>query len=265
VPFMHEAAIQRSIRLPTLALLFVVLLGLCAPIAWTQQHDQPSMPDMPGMDHGDMKPDIGPEDPAVVAKRLADKRESEFNHHLAGFLVILAGIFIFAEDRLSKRWPLVRYAWAMCFLAAGVFLLVFSDTEIFPFGPQSFWYAITHNREDLQHKIFAVILLALGYVQFERTRGKFKAWWTAWFFPVVALAAAILLTFHVHGGNMHAPHAMERMEHIQGEHRWFAVTGIAIGVTSGLAQTPQKWQQFFKKAWAASLVILGVLLMLYTE
>ena len=31
------------------------------------------------------------------AKLLADKKESEFNHHLAGFFVILAGVFILAE------------------------------------------------------------------------------------------------------------------------------------------------------------------------
>src|SRR6266436_951509 len=43
-------------------------------------------------------------DPAVQRKLLADKKESEFNHHLAGFFVILAGIFIFAEGVLTCRW-----------------------------------------------------------------------------------------------------------------------------------------------------------------
>jgi hypothetical protein len=36
--------------------------------------------------------------------------ESEFNHHLAGFFVILAGLFILAEGVLSQRWALFRLA-----------------------------------------------------------------------------------------------------------------------------------------------------------
>src|SRR5205823_8334909 len=78
---------------------------------------------------------------------LADKQESEFNHRLAGFFVIVAAIFIFSESYLGKRWSLVRYVWPVCFLAAGLFLLVFSDTEIWPFGPQTPWRSEEHTSE----------------------------------------------------------------------------------------------------------------------
>jgi hypothetical protein len=239
--------------------LYVFLVFLFAPLAQCQQQDMDSMPGM------NMSATATPEDPAQAAKRLADKRESEFNHHLAGVLVAFAGIFILAQDPLAKRWPLVRYAWPVCFFAAGLFLLIFSDTEIWPFGPQSPWYAITHNTEDLQHKIFAVILLAVGYVEFQRARGRLTAPWAAWFFPVVGAAGAILLLFHVHGGDMQAPHAMESMERIQMQHRWFAATGFGIAIANGLAETPQRWQQYFRKIWPALLIVLGALLTQYTE
>jgi putative copper resistance protein D len=208
------------------------------------------------------------EDPADAAKRLADKRESEFNHHLAGIFVILAGIFILAEAHLANRWLLVRYVWPMCFFAAGLFLLVFSDTEIWPFGPQSPWYAITHNVEDLQHKLFAVILLAIGYVEFQKARGRFKSLWAVWFFPFAGAAGAVLLLFHVHGGDMQAPHAMETMEHIQKQHFWFAATGLGIALTNGaagLVNSTKKWHVFLRAAWPALLIVLGVLLTQYTE
>jgi hypothetical protein len=239
--------------------LYVFLVFLFAPLAQCQQQDMDSMPGM------NMSATAAPEDPAQAAKRLADKRESEFNHHLAGVLVAFAGIFILAQDPLAKRWPLVRYAWPVCFFAAGLFLLIFSDTEIWPFGPQSPWYAITHNTEDLQHKIFAVILLAVGYVEFQRARGRLTAPWAAWFFPVVGAAGAILLLFHVHGGDMQAPHAMESLERIQMQHRWFAATGFGIAIANGLAETPQRWQQYFRKIWPALLIVLGALLTQYTE
>lgn len=131
--------------------------------------------------------------------------------------------------------------------------------------PQSLWYGITHNIEDLQHKIFAIILLALGYVALQRARGRWENLWTAWFFPVVGTAGAILLLFHVHSGDMQAPHAMATMEHIQNQHRWFSATGLGIALTNGLAETPQNWQQLFKLAWPAMLIVLGVLLAQYTE
>jgi copper resistance protein D len=241
-------------------LMFVLLVFVFAPFARSQQQDD--MDHMPGMN---MSSPAGVEDPAKAAKRLADKQESEFNHRLAGILVVLAGIFILGQDQLAKRWPLARYAWPMCFLAAGLYLLIFSDTEMWPIGPQSPWYAITHNVEDLQHKTFAILLLALGYVELQRSRGRWTAAWTAWFFPVAAAAGAILLLFHVHGGDMQAPHAMQAMEKIQSEHRLFAATGFGVALTKGLAETPQSWQRFFRKVWPVLLIVLGALLTQYSE
>src|SRR5260370_17287731 len=75
-------------------------------------------------------------DAAHQRKLLADKKESEFNHHLAGFFVILAGIFILGQGALARRRSVLRFAWPACFLLSGLFLLVFSDTELWPFGPQ---------------------------------------------------------------------------------------------------------------------------------
>jgi len=245
--------------LRALALSSVCLAFMFEPFVRPQQHDMDTMPEMNG------ETPSATEEQAAAAKWLMDKQESEFNHHLAGFAVIFAGLFILAASKLDKRWPLVRCAWPACFFMAGVFVLIFSDTEMWPFGPQSPWYAITHNAEDLQHKIFAVILLALGYVEFQRARGRLKATWTVWFFPIVGAAGAILLLFHVHSGDMRVPHAMAHMEHIQKQHRWFATAGLGVALANALAERPQKWQQFFKTAWPLLLIVLGVLLTRYTE
>jgi len=242
-----------------IALLAISLVFLFSTLSWAQEHDMASMPGM------NMSSPAASEGPAQAAKHLADKKESEFNHHLAGLFVIVAGMFILSESYLAKRWPLAHFFWPMCFLAVGLFVLIFSDTEIWPFGPQSPWYAITHNGEDLQHKVFSLILLAIGYVELQRARGRLTAPWANWFFPVVGVVGAILLLFHVHGGDMQAPHAMESMEHIQRQHRWFAATGLGVALANGLAGAPQKWHQLFKKAWPALLIVLGVLLTQYTE
>ena len=244
-------------------LMVLALLPVCIVFLFPQSARSQSrnMDNMPGMNMNTSAPG----DPATAAKRLADKQESERNHHLAGVLVVFAGVFILAEIYLAKGQPLVRYAWPACFIAAGLFLLVFSDTEIWPFGPQTPWYAITHSVEDFQHKIFAVILLTLGYVELQRARGKLTSTWFSWCFPVIGVLGAILLLFHVHGGDMQAPNAMETMVHIQKQHRWFATVGLGAALTNALAKTPRSWHQYFTKTWPALLLVLGVLLIRYTE
>ena len=163
------------------------------------EHESMDM-DMSMPDHASS----GPEQQAAIK----DKKESEFNHHLAGFLVVLAGLFLVGEGRLRQNRPWTRFAWPACFLVCGVFLLVFSDTELWPFGPQNWWYGLTHNPEDLQHKAFAAILLALGAIEIERARGVLRTAWAAWVFPALAAVGSVMLLFHEHHGGVtqYRPH-----------------------------------------------------------
>lgn len=204
-------------------------------------------------------------DAAQQSKLLADKKESELNHRLAGFFIILAGVFILAEGALPRRWPFLRFAWPSCFLLSGLFLLAFSDTELWPFGPQSWWYGLTHNPEDLQHKTFAVILLALGVFEVQRARGIFKSAWAGWMFPALAFCGSVMLLFHEHHSGMHGADHMKAMARIQAEHLNFAATGFGIGALKGLSELRTRWQVMFARLWSLLIIVLGVFLMLYTE
>jgi copper resistance protein D len=198
-------------------------------------------------------------------KLLADKKESEFNHHLAGFFVILAGAFTLVAGAWTRRWSFLRFVWPSCFLLAGLFLFIFSDTELWPFGSQSWWYGLTHNLEDLQHKIFAVILLALGVLEIQRARRTFKSARLGWVFPILACTGSVMLLFHEHHTGMHHAGHMETMARIQAEHRSFAATGFGIGICKGLSEVSTQWKLTFQTLWSLLMVVLGVLLMLYTE
>jgi copper resistance protein D len=240
-----------------------------APVTRAQEHDH-AMHDHEG--HEGMDKPAQPTDPATAAAdralQLAWKKESEANHHIAGVLVIIAGLFVLVEPVFRQRLPFLRFIWPLCFLFAGLFLLIFSDTELWPFGPQSWWYGLTHNSEDLQHKTFAVILLGLAYIEIQRARGMLKAAWAAAVFPVLAACGSILLLFHEHrsgmGGADHAAH-MVVMHRIQSEHLAFSITGLGIGLTKGLSEVRFRWQPLFAKLWPILMIILGILLTLYTE
>ena len=251
-------------RLAVATAVFAVLLVSSAATA--SAGSQPMHSD-PGGHEGMSMPMDEPDqmNASQQGKLLADKKESEFNHHLAGLFVILAGVFILAQGTLPQRWSYLRFAWPSCFLLSGLFLLIFSDTELWPFGPQSWWFGLTHNPEDLQHKTFAVILLALGIFEVQRVRGVLKSAWAKWLFPVLACCGSVLLLFHEHHSGMHGAAHMTTMARIKAEHFNFAATGFGIGVFRGVSEVPTRWQVLFAKLWPLLMILLGVLLVLYHE
>ena len=250
---------MRSARLMFLPVVLMAALPSFQPVVHAQDH---SMHDM----HAGMTmPMEDSADPALKVKLLADKRESEFNHHLAGFLVLLAGVFLLAEKSVRERWPLLRLVWPACFLLSALFVLVWSDTELWPFGPQSWYYGLTHHAEVLQHKTFAILLLSLGVIEIQRARGMLKAAWSSWAFPILAVIGSSMLFFHDHRAGMHGPNPMELMHRIQSEHFSYSIAGFGIGLSKGLAETRLPWKSFFERLFPALLMVLGALLMVYIE
>ena len=255
-------------RLSLVVILLLTMTGLLTPAITLAQAEQPMHHDHAG-NQGMGMPMDEPMDEAtrarLEAKILADKQESEFNHHLAGFFVAAAGIFVLFQSSLARRWPSVKYVWPACFLVAGIFLLVWSDTELWPFGHRHWLEALQNNREVLQHKTFAVLLLLLGAIEFGRVRGRLLAAWSGWVFPLVAICGSILLIFHQHEGGMVGEHHMETMARIQSQHLSYTVCGLGIGLTKGLSELETFRAGFFAKLWPLFLVTLGVLLMFYKE
>ena len=247
IPRLNDAATWRLIM--RAAVLPIMLLALLMP----QQASTQEQSDQQGQEGMSMSMEK-PQDSAQLAKLLADKRESEFNHRLAGVLVIVAGVFMLFHENLGKRLPSAKYVWPATFLVSGVFLLGWSDTELWPFGNQV-----------RQHKTYAVLLLGLGLVEWLRANGTLRAAWSRWVFPAVATAGSILLLFHEHGGGMHGANHMAVTERIKSEHLSFAITGFAIGLTNGLSGTNGTWRRVFSRIWPVLMVVLGVLLFFYRE
>src|SRR5262245_7781465 len=110
---------------------FLFFVSLSAIPAWSlnasgASAQQPAQHEHAGHE-GMQMPMDEPQDPAaqarLQAKVLADKKESEFNHHLAGLFVVIAGVFMLFQTNLTKRWPAVKFVWPACFLLAGIFIL----------------------------------------------------------------------------------------------------------------------------------------------
>jgi hypothetical protein len=197
-------------------------------------------------------------------KILADKKESEFNYHLAGFFVVLGGVFMLAQALMNK-WPLSRFVWPASFFVSGIFVLVWSDTELWPFGTRQWLVALQNNREVLQHKTFAVLLLGLTCIEYLRVEGTLNTAWSKLVFPALAVGVSILLLFHEHQGGMMGPNHMEVMARIQFEHLSYATVGIGIGLGKLLAEVRTRGRNVFATVWPLLMAGLGILLMFYRE
>ena len=200
-------------------------------------------------------------------KEEADKRFSEFNHRFSGIFVFLVGIVALLQPLLARRFGVIRYLWFFLFLIPGVYLLFFSDPESWPIGNQTLYYVITENMQVLQHKIFSLVLLALSAVEYFRVRGKLQALWTTFLFPAFAGAGAALLLWHSpqsHAAGMD-PAAHQAMLAIENQHIHFAVVGFGIAISKAIADTERFHPRLMRILFAALMLVLGLLLITYTE
>jgi len=133
-----------------------------------------------------------------VAEQDPNKPASELNHHLAGYALIAIGALVIAGYSSEKLRPL-QLVWPLLFVAAGLFLAAWSDAEIWPRGNLSWRFLIYHDAEARLHKIYALLLMLIGIIEYLRARGKLNRFWRTWAFPLLALVGAGLLLFHDHG------------------------------------------------------------------
>lgn len=125
------------------------------------------------------------------------KDSSEQNHHIAGFALIGVGLMVIAGN-VSPRLRFLRYLWPALFILAGIFLAVWSDAEIWPRGNVSWGWLLHHDAEARMHKVYAILLIVMGILEYLRARGRLNRWWQVWSFPLLALLGASLLLVHDH-------------------------------------------------------------------
>lgn len=231
---------------------------------------------------------------ATAAPENPFKASSEFNHHLAGYGMIAIGLLVVAGHAVPRGKPL-QLVWPALFILGGLFLLVWSDPEIWPRGEHGWIWMLQHGPNSRQHKAFALLLLVLGAVEYLRARGRLNRFWQVAAFPMLAVLGASILLIHQHkvgppspppaaaqhqhagtgmGMPMPAPpgrgsgheHAMDpTVMRVEREHLWFAVVGTAVALFKFLADGGFWKRGFVPYLWPGAITVLGVLLVLYRE
>ena len=188
---------------------------------------------------------------------------SEFNHHFAGLCDVLFGL---AELGYALRLPLpfwIRLVLPSALGIIGVYLLVWSDHDAWPIGSLGFVETFFgEDREILEHKIYSVLAVAIAVCETLRRIDRVRH--PAWAAPLVflTLIGGLLLFVHSHGNHP----ASERIEL---HHALLGTVGVGAALSKAMASwMPGASRQFVKwteVAWAGSVILFGLLLLLYSE
>jgi copper resistance protein D len=187
-----------------------------------------------------------------------DRNWSEYNHHWAGLIVVLAGLLAFASRFSGMRWA--RF-WPLTFAGLSVFILLRADPENWPLGPRPFWASFSAP-DVLAHRAAALLILCFAAFECAVQAGKLRVRWASLIFPIMcALGAAVLLTHN------HAPSDMSEDLLASLSHTPIALLGATAGWTRWLELRlpPGRASRVAGMAWPLLLTGAGLILLNYRE
>jgi len=194
---------------------------------------------------------------------------SEFNHALAGIGVMLVGL---TELQAAMGWMALawsRWLLPLALVGSGIYLLIWSDHEAWPIGSWTLVETLSgKDPEMLQHKIFGILALGVGTVEWLRRIGNLGHWFWSALLPGFALIGGAMLFLHMHGPHP-AGHQIQVHHNVMGT--MALVGGLAWFAGEWLSQPPGSLgpsaqpKSLLKIIWALFVVIIGVQLVLYSE
>lgn len=157
---------------------------------------------------------------ATVGSDINDKEWSEYNHHWAGLIVLIAGLLALLSRYRTMRWA--RF-WPLIFVGLAIFILLRADPENWPLGPRPFWESFSAP-DVLQHRFGALVVVIFAAFECAVQAGKLRARWATYVFPgMCAVGAAMLLT------HQHSPVDAKEALLAEMSHTPIALFGVTAG------------------------------------
>ncbi|WP_353072640.1 copper resistance D family protein [Tunturiibacter gelidoferens] len=195
---------------------------------------------------------------ATVGSDDIDRAWSEYNHHWAGLIVLIAGLLALLSRYRTMRWA--RF-WPLTFAGLAVFILLRADPENWPLGPRPFWQSFAAP-DVLQHRVGALLIVVFAAFECAVQAGKLKARWASYVFPAMcALGAALLLT-HEHSAKDVKESMLAELSHTP-----VALLGITAGCSRWLdLRLPRsRMASIASYLWPVCLALVGIVLLNYRE
>ncbi|HEY2456307.1 MAG TPA: CopD family protein [Candidatus Acidoferrum sp.] len=187
-----------------------------------------------------------------------DRAWSEYNHHWAGLIVLIAGLLALFSRHRTMRWA--RF-WPLSFAGLAVFILLRADPENWPLGPRPFWQSFAAP-DVLQHRVGALLIVVFAAFESAVQAGKLRARWASYIFPAMCAVGAALLLTHEHSAKDIKESMLAEMSH----------TPIALlGMTAGcgrwleLRLPRSRMTTIAGYLWPLCLAVVGIVLLNYRE
>lgn len=182
---------------------------------------------------------------------------SEYNHHWAGFIVLVMGcLAVLSRYRIFK---LARY-WPLAFIGLAVFLLIRADPENWPLGQSGFWESFT-AADVTQHRLFVILIVLFAVFQWGVETGRLTSQKAALVFPAICCVGGALLLTHTHAISNVREELLAELSHIP-----LALLAVTAGWARWLEiRLPSPRARVTAQVWPVCFVLIGVVLMLYRE
>jgi hypothetical protein len=190
------------------------------------------------------------------ARHPAEAVYSEVTHRVAGAILLTLAALTAWEVWRPRRFPWNAVS-APLWMAFGVYLIPSSDPESWPYGPQSF-SQIFSDTLVLQHKLLALLPIAIGVIVALRGAGVLPARRLTRVLAALALAGGATLFVHFHEGRIH-------FDTIYLQHALMGSTAIAVGIALLIGSRPPTAKPWLIWAWPAFLVAMAGVLLVYRE
>jgi copper resistance protein D len=185
----------------------------------------------------------------------ADIAWSEYNHHWAGLVVLMAGVLA----AFSRKFGWARH-WPLAFLGLAVFLLIRADSENWPLGPRGFWESF-RVAEVAQHRFFVLLIVAFVIFEWAVQTGRLARHRAGLVFPLVCAVGGSLLMTHSHSLGNVKEELLAELTHIP-----LAIFAVVAGWSRWLEiRLPSARAGVVAWIWPICFALMGTVLMLYRE
>ncbi|HSE03389.1 MAG TPA: CopD family protein [Methylomirabilota bacterium] len=198
-----------------------------------------------------------PIDDPLAPRTDADRAWSEFNHHVAGALVLAMGLLALLHASGHARWA--RH-WPLVFLGLAAFMMVRNDPGSWPLGPEGFWEGWLVATV-AQHRVFVLLVVAFGIFEWMVRSGRLASRRAALVFPLLCVVGGAMLLSH-----SHAAQNLKDEFLLEVTHAPLGVLALVIGWGRWLElRLPDGRRRVPGLLWAVALVLVGGLLLIYRE
>ena len=211
----------------------------------------------------------------------ADTAWSTFNHRVAGWFLLFWGLTALIAGLQWPRLTWWRYVPPLVLLGLAEFLFFRNVPETWPVGPLSFWASL-HDPEDLQHRIFLLLVILIALVELLRAADRLSRFMARYALPALGCFGAVYLFFHKHAGagmaalmheaqqpggssNPAVRQMIAVMKLVKHEHMWFSLFGFGLVAAKLLADTGRLKGRWGASLWSLFAIMLGIYMIGYVE